>query len=97
MSTEYSQEPVVPLNDACKALAEADDYSEFQKWYKELKPRFDDAAVANAVLRQAADILGEPIFVIAFDFRYFFMQMVYARSELWKAGSLMPDADTGEV
>eukprot|EP00966_Prymnesium_polylepis_P059796 1387043-Prymnesium_polylepis.1 len=25
------------------------------------------------------------------------MQMVYAKSELWKAGSLMPDSDSNEV
>eukprot|EP00966_Prymnesium_polylepis_P034572 804262-Prymnesium_polylepis.1 len=74
-STRTSRWRLEPLNDACKALLEQDNYSEFKKWYKELKPRFEDAAVANAILRQAADILGEPIFNIDFDFRYFFMQM----------------------
>eukprot|EP00966_Prymnesium_polylepis_P234578 5426239-Prymnesium_polylepis.1 len=32
------------LQSAARA-AEQDDYSEFSKWYKELKPRFEDAAV----------------------------------------------------
>ena len=90
LSTERS-EPVVPLNEACKL--DSDDFAEYRKWYKEIKPFFADAAVAGSVLRSAADILGQPVYTIAFDFRYFFMQMTYCKSELWKAGSLMPEAE----
>ena len=60
------------------------------KWYKEVKPRFADLAHNGAVLRHLADASGEPIFVLAFDFKYMFHQWSYASSELWKLGSVMP-------
>ena len=56
----------------------------------EHKPLFGDVAHNAAVLKHAADSIGEPLFFIAFDFAKFFHQLFYAAHELWKMGSMMP-------
>ena len=56
------------------------------KWPKELKPRLNDVMRDMAVLRRAAHVLGEPIYVFGDDVKDYFNQLAMAPSELWKLG-----------
>ena len=89
--TKYSKEPIAPLNVAAREVL--DDGSE--AWSKEVKPFFSDLAVAGAVLGQAAALADDEVFVVAFDFKYFFHNLAFAKSEFWKVGSMAPRAAEG--
>ena len=80
--TRPEYEPVVSLNDACRAGRER----------VELKPHFSDLAHNASVLLHIADTIGEPVFAIAFDFSKYFHQMLFRSDELWRMGSLLPMA-----
>ena len=54
------------------------------KWPKEVKPTVAELMVYLAVLRRAAEVLGEPIYVIGDDAKDYFNQLGMATSELWK-------------
>ena len=56
------------------------------KWPKELKPRLNDVMRDMAVLRRAAHVLGEPIYIFGDDVKDYFNQLAMAPSELWKLG-----------
>lgn len=56
------------------------------KWPKELKPRLTDVMRDMAVLRRAAHVLGEPIYIFGDDVKDYFNQLAMAPSELWKLG-----------
>ena len=56
------------------------------KWPKELKPRLNDVMRDMAVLRRAAHVLGEPIYIFGDDVANYFNQLAMAPSELWKLG-----------
>ena len=56
------------------------------KWPREVKPRLDDVMRDIAVLRRAAHVLGEPIYVFGDDVKDYFNQLAMAPSELWKLG-----------
>ena len=65
------------------------------KWHKEVKPLFSDIVHNAAILRRGADIGGQPVFVFAFDFKYFFHQIAYASADLWQLGGVVPDWKEG--
>ena len=59
------------------------------------KPTLGDAAHNGAVLKHIADGSGQPVFSIAFDFKYYFHQLWYAASQLPLMGMIMPEPGTG--
>jgi len=54
------------------------------KWPKESKPTVEEAMRAIAVLRRAAEVLSEPIYIFGDDAKDYFNQLAMATSELWK-------------
>ena len=66
------------------------------KWYTECKPTIEDAAANGAILQCAAAILGLALFQFAFDYKFFFHQLCYRMSEVWKCGFIIPDLDEAE-
>ena len=59
------------------------------------KPTLGDAAHNGAVLKHIADSSGQPVFSIAFDFKYYFHQLWYAASLLPLMGVIMPEPGAG--
>ena len=82
--TRPAFEPVTSLNDACRAGRER----------AEVKPRFGDLAKNASILLHAGELIGEPVYTIAFDFAKFFHQLWFRSDELWRMGSLLPLADS---
>eukprot|EP00966_Prymnesium_polylepis_P161280 3727150-Prymnesium_polylepis.1 len=74
------EEPIAPLNVAAREALE--DGSE--AWSKEVKPFFSDLAVAGPVLGQAAALAEDEVFVVAFDFKYFFHNLSFAKANFGK-------------
>ena len=56
------------------------------KWPKELKPTLHEVMVSLAVLRRAAEVLGEPLYIFGDDAKDYFNQLAMATSELHKLG-----------
>jgi hypothetical protein len=71
---------VRPLNDVIADLS----------WPKEVKPRPLMMILAMAILKEAAEILGETVFVFTDDFKSFFNQMRLAPQEYCKTGVMHP-------
>lgn len=71
---------VIPLNEA---IADSE-------WPKEVKPSALDAMIALRVLQEAAQILGETVFIICDDYKSFFNQLRLSPSEFCKTGAVHP-------
>ena len=56
------------------------------KWPKETKPRLRQLLRDLAILKRAAQFLGEPVYIIGDDFKDYFNQLAMAESELHKLG-----------
>jgi hypothetical protein len=54
-----------------------------------------DAAHNGAVLKHVADSSGQPVFSIAFDFKYYFHQLWYAARQLPLMGMIMLEPGAG--
>ena len=61
----------------------------------EVKPRFSDLAHNASVMRHIADLIGEPVFALAWDFSKYFHQLFFRPDELWRMGSLLPTEGEG--
>ena len=97
LTTVPEGETVVSVNTAtgCGRRQQALAGDEHARWTPETKPAVADAAVNAAILRVPADAAGEPVFTIAFDFKYYFHQLFFRPSEYWKLGAVMPIPDPG--
>ena len=51
------------------------------KWPREIKPNLEEVMRALAILRRAAHVLGEPLYVFSDDFKDHFSQLALAPSE----------------
>jgi len=58
----------------------------FSKWPPEIKPRLRDVMRGMAVLRRAAEFLGEALYIFGDDAKDYFNQLAMAGSELHKLG-----------
>ena len=65
------------------------------KWTTEDKPRLGDAARNGAILRVPADMSGQTVIAIAFDFKYYFHQLFFSAWEWWKLGAILPTRAEG--
>lgn len=60
-------------------------------WWPEVKPTLGDVATNGAILQHAANLTGEVVITIAFDFSKFFHQMFFHPSSYWMLGSIMAE------
>ena len=65
------------------------------KWHKEVKPSLEGVMATFAILRHAAALLGEPLYLFCDDAKDYFNQLAMAPSELHKLGIVFirDDAD----
>ena len=61
------------------------------KWPKQNMPRVSDLLTAIAILKHAAFILHEPVYIMATNFRNFFNQRKLAPEEYWICGMILSD------
>ena len=84
-------EPVVSVNEAAGPMRPPPGTPPSRvKWHREGKPLFRDACTNGLILWNVAKRSGLPLFVFAFDFKYYFHQLFLRYGEWWLAGSLMP-------
>eukprot|EP00965_Chrysotila_dentata_P108422 3580799-Pleurochrysis_carterae.AAC.1 len=62
------------------------DGSQRSKWPRERKPTLAHAMRDLAILRAAADSLGEPVYVVGDDAADYFNQLAMVPEEWWKLG-----------
>ena len=78
--TRRSNEPVVPLNELSR---EGD-------WSHQNMDSLETASHNSAVLLALADLNGESMVDMAFDFSKFFHQLFYYALMLWQMGAIVP-------
>ena len=71
---------VIPLNEAISC----------SEWPKQVMPGALDVVTAMRVLKEAAQILGEAVFVVTDDYKSFFNQLRLSVSEYCKTGAVHP-------
>ena len=84
-------EPVVSVNQASGPMRPPHGTEPSGiKWHQEHKPLFKHACRNGLILWNIARAAGQPLFVFAFDFKYYFHQLYLRYGEWWLAGSVMP-------
>ena len=88
MPRHYASDPALAEWAAACALLRpsADANGVIQKWPRELKPTPADVMRDIAVLRAAAHLLGEPIYLFGDDAKDYFNQLAMAPETWWQLG-----------
>ena len=80
LRTRRSGEPVVPLNELSRE----------GEWSHQYMDSLETASHNSAVLLALADLNGESMVDLAFDFSKFFHQLFYDALMLWQMGAIIP-------